>query len=253
MIYQLFTSTVRIIKSTAETLLQTQGIITDFLGHNKKIRRYLLIPEERWDLTTASFILWQGNMVLSARASFQFPCSVRYFFPPCLWYSSCHLSTLALCSHSPHLIILSLLSLIKDVLPHLISPSCFFYFDTSLLILSYSYSNLSTPICESISASASHPQTRIHISVLLDTLPSTSAVSPSFLSDSLNLQYLSLSTPFKFYSCPSEFKSGRILLKPTALKAAGWQYKGEGVLALTLTVSAPACSSPQLQLHWKSY
>ena len=91
------------------------------------------------------------------------------------------------------------------------------------------YSNLSTPT----SQPASHPQTRIYISILLDSPPSTSVASPSFLSYPRNLQYLSLSTLFKSYSCPSEFKSARILLKPTALKAASWCYKGEGVLALT--------------------
>lgn len=103
-----------------------------------------------------------GEYGLSARASFQFPCSVSYFVPPCLWYSSCHLSTLALCFRSPHLTILSLLSLIKDVLSHLISRSCCFLFPhiithSLLFLLQHFHSHLWVNLCLSFTSTNQDP------------------------------------------------------------------------------------------------
>lgn len=117
----------------------------------------------------------------------------------------------------------------------------FVCFSFSSITNSDSYSNFSTPTSQLISSSASRPQTRIHTSILLDTSPSTSVASLSFLFHSLNLQYLSLSTLFKLCSCSSEFKAGSILLEPTVLKATGWQYKGEGVLAFIYIIFFCSC------------
>lgn len=61
-----------------------------------------------------------------------------------------------------------------------------------------------------------------------------------------------LSTLYKAYLCSSEFHSGRILLKPAAQKIDCSIKEKVSLFSLARIVSAPACSSPQLQLCWKS-
>lgn len=112
----------------------------------------------------------------------------------------------------------------------------FFVFPHSSLIVSDSYSNLSTPTFQSISVSASHQQIRRHFSILLDTSPSTSVASFSFLSYSLNLKYLPLSTLFTslwilFRQDPRKANSPKDCL----------QYKGKGVLILTYMYCFCSC------------
>lgn len=124
----------------------------------------------------------------------------------------------------------------------------FLEFPDSSLIVSNSYSSLFTPTFQSITASASHQQIRSYFYILLDISLSTSAANPSFLSYSLNLKNLLLSNFFKFCFCLSEFYSDRILLKPTAVKADYSIREMVSSFSLTHVVSAPACSSPQLQL-----
>lgn len=160
-INQLFTSMARIINSIAGTLLQTQGIIADFL----KMRRYLQFWYQRkggtWLLQAWLLTGYGRNSVLLAKASFQFSCSVNHFVPPYFWYSSCHLSPLACHSHS-HLTILSLLSFIKDVLLHLISTCCFFLFlhiitRSHWFLLQPFHSNFSVNLCLSFTSTSQDP------------------------------------------------------------------------------------------------
>lgn len=125
----------------------------------------------------------------------------------------------------------------------------FFVFTHSSLIVSDSYSSLFAPAFQPISARASHQQIRSHFSVPLDIPLSTLVARPSFLSYSLNLKYLLQSTLSKSLLCPSEFYSGRILLKPTALRVDCSLRERVSLFSLTHIVSAPACSSSHPQLH----
>lgn len=130
---------------------------------------------------------------------------------------------------------------------HLLFFALFFHF-----LYLYTHHSLSVmpipvfslPTFQSISASASHQQIRSHFSVLLDIPLFTLVASPSFFSCSVNLKYLLLSTLFESNLCLSEFYSGRILPKQTALKIDCSIREGVSLFPLTRIVSAPACSRP---------